>query len=176
MISGYSHAHRDLMRPREVQPVNSAINSNTVSHICAFTTSSVSPTHHTDRFLPPLTFVLWLCAGDDPFDQAALHQSFAREPRLLPLPRILHSARHRLNAVGISQQAAIDHLAIRLEGGGGGRGGGGRERESSGQCGNYTNRAEMLNSSRRENMKILQSLCPHLKPAIAPLSKWTLVT
>lgn len=64
-----------------------------------------------------LTFVLWLRAGDDPFDQAALHQSFPREPRFLPLPRILNSAWCRLDAVGISQQAAIDHLAICLEGG-----------------------------------------------------------
>lgn len=105
-----SRPHRDLRRPAEVHPINSAINSNTVSHTCcAFTTSS--PSHH-PRFL---TFVLWLRAGDDPFNQAALHQSFPREPRLLPLPRILHSARRRLDAIGISQQAAVDHLAIRLE-------------------------------------------------------------
>lgn len=115
-----SLAYGDVRRPGEVQPVNSAINANTVSHTCwVFTTSSVSPTHHTHTWSvspPPLTFFLLLCAGDDPFDQAALHQSFPREPRLLPLPRILHPARCRLHAVGISQQAAIDHLAIRLKG------------------------------------------------------------
>lgn len=50
-----SHAHRDLRRPAKVQLVNSAINSNTVSHTCcAFTTLSVSPAHHThSRSVPP---------------------------------------------------------------------------------------------------------------------------
>lgn len=76
------------------------------------------PHHQSQKrlVLPSLTFVLWLRAGNDPFDQAALHQSFPREARLLPLPRILHSTWRRLDAIGISQQAAIDHLAIRLEG------------------------------------------------------------
>lgn len=103
------------MRLGKVQPVNLAINSTTASHL-----SSVPPTHYTPDWFLLLTFVLWLCAGDNPLDQAALHQSFPREPWLLPLPRILHSAWRRLNAVGISQQA-IDHLAIRLEGREGGR-------------------------------------------------------
>lgn len=110
-------AHRDLRRPGEVQAVNSAINSNIVSHTCwSFITISF-----TIVFSSPLTFVLWLRAGDDPFDQATLHQSFSREPRLLPLPRILYSAWCRVHAVGISKQAAIDHLAICLEGRKGGR-------------------------------------------------------
>lgn len=85
--------------------------------------------------MPSLTFVLWLCAGDDPFDQAALHQSFPREARLLPLPGLLHSAWRRLDAIGISQQAAIDHLAIHLERGG---------RESSGRYGNQIRQAEIF--------------------------------
>lgn len=62
-----------------------------------------------------LTFVLRLRAGDDPLDQAAPHQRFSGEARLLPFPRILHPARRRLHTVGVSQQA-VDHLAIRLEG------------------------------------------------------------
>lgn len=61
-----------------------------------------------------LTFVLRLRAGDDPLDQAALHEGLSREARLLPLPRILHPSGCGLHAVGISQQA-VDHLAIRLE-------------------------------------------------------------
>lgn len=152
MISGYltlrstapakwaSRAHGDLGRPGEVQPVRPVINSNTLNYICcAFTTSIPDP------LLTPLTFVLRLRAGDDPLDQAALHERFPREPRLLPLPRVLHSAGRRLDAIGISQQAAIDHLAIHLEeredGGRAGRKGG-RE-ESSGQYGNLTNKAEL---------------------------------
>lgn len=62
-----------------------------------------------------LTFVLRLRAGDDPLDQAAPHQCFSGEARLLPFPRILHPARRGLHTVGVSQQA-VDHLAIRLEG------------------------------------------------------------
>lgn len=67
---------------------------------------------------PPLTFVLCLLAGNNPFHQAALHQSFSGESRPLPLPRVLQSAWCWLHAVGIPQQAAVDHLTVGLEGGG----------------------------------------------------------
>jgi len=136
MISGYL-TRRSPARHNEprVHSVKSAINSNTVSH-----TSCASPPPSPPHLSLSLTFVLWLCARDDPFNQAALHQSFPREPWLLPLPRILHSAWRGLNAVRIAQQAAIDHLAIRLEDGGGGE----RERESSGRCGNELNQDELF--------------------------------
>lgn len=89
---------------------NLAINSNTRA-----LTASSAPANTSALPLPKLlTFVLRLRAGDDPLDQAALHEGLSREARLLPLPRILHPARCGLHAVGISQQA-VDHLAIRLE-------------------------------------------------------------
>lgn len=62
-----------------------------------------------------LTFLLRLRAGDDPLDQAAPHEGFSGEARLLPFPRILGPARRWLHTVGVPQQA-VDHLAIRLEG------------------------------------------------------------
>lgn len=97
-------------------PFNLAITSNTHA-----LTASSAPANMSA--FPPklLTFVLRLRAGDDPLDQAALHEGLSREAWLLPLPRILHPAGRGLHAVGISQQA-VDHLAIHLE----------RERESKG--------------------------------------------
>lgn len=89
---------------------NLAINPNTRP-----LTASSAPANITSAFPPKLlTFVLRLRAGDDPLDQAALHERLSREARLLPLPGILHPAGRGLHAVGISQQA-VDHLAIHLE-------------------------------------------------------------
>lgn len=118
MICGYlAPRSTGLVGPRGWGGVDTTIDSNTVSHIgCASATSLVSLTNHAPPTSnpAPVTFVLRLCAGDDPFDQAALHQSFAREPRLLPLSGILHPARRRLHAVGVPQQAAINRFTVHL--------------------------------------------------------------
>lgn len=58
------------------------------------------------------TWSLLLGAGDDPLDEAALHQGFTRESRLLPLRALRLPTRVWVFAVGVGQHATIHGLLI----------------------------------------------------------------
>lgn len=59
-----------------------------------------------------VTWSLLLGAGDDPLYEAALHQGFTREPRLLPLGALRLPARVWVFAIGVRQHATVHGLLI----------------------------------------------------------------
>lgn len=59
-----------------------------------------------------VTWSLLLGAGDDPLDEAALHQRFTREPRFLPLGALRLPARVWVFTVGVGQHATVRGLLI----------------------------------------------------------------